>query len=69
MGNLTMDITTAIAAGKSLLELGQQIAPILKKAQDSPDVTKRVLLYLESAQASVTTLGLERQRRMPSPVH
>lgn len=57
-----MDVGTAITVSKSLLELGQEIAEVVKKAQDSPDVTKRVLLYLESARAAVNALGLERQR-------
>lgn len=57
-----MDIGTTISASKSLLELGQEIAKVVKKAQDSPDVTKRVLLYLESTRAAVNALGLERQR-------
>ena len=57
-----MDISTAIAAGKSLWHLGQEIATVVKKAQESPDVTKRVLLYLESVQAAVSALGLERQQ-------
>ncbi|MDX8129079.1 hypothetical protein U737_21215 [Methylomonas sp. LW13] len=56
-----MDVGTAITVSKSLLELGQDIAEVVKKAQDSPDVTKRVLLYLESARAAVNALGLERQ--------
>ena len=56
-----MDIGTAISVSRSLLELGQDIAKVVKKAQESPDVTKRVLLYLESARAAVNTLGLERQ--------
>src|SRR5215207_8768809 len=51
-----------ITMGKSLLELGQEIAKVVKIAQDSPDVTKRVLLYLEVARAAVNALGLERQR-------
>ena len=57
-----MELVTAIEAGKSLLELGQEIAKVVKKAQDSPDVVKRILLYLETARASVNALGLERQR-------
>lgn len=57
-----MDIVTAISLGKSLLELGQEIAKVVKRAQESPDVAKRVLLYLEAAQAAVNALGLERQR-------
>jgi hypothetical protein len=57
-----MDVGIAISVSKSLLELGQEIAEVVKKAQDSPDVTKRVLLYLESARAAVNALGLERQR-------
>jgi hypothetical protein len=56
-----MDIVTAVSAGKSLLELGQEISKVVKKAQDSPDVTKRVLLYLDASRAAVKTLGLERQ--------
>jgi hypothetical protein len=57
-----MDFVTAISTSKSLLELGQEISKVVKKAQDSPDVTKRILLYLDAARAAVNTLGLERQR-------
>lgn len=57
-----MEIVTAIAASKSLLELGQDIGKVLQKAQDSPDVIQRILLYLEAIQAAVNALGLERQR-------
>lgn len=57
-----MDVGTTISVSKSLLELGQEIAAVAKKAQDSPHVTKRILLYLESARAAVSALGLERQR-------
>ena len=57
-----MDLVTAITASKSLLELGQEIAKVVKKAQDSPDDTKRVLLYLDAARAAVNASGLERQR-------
>jgi hypothetical protein len=57
-----MDIVTAISVSKSLLELGQEISTVVKKAQDSPDVTKRVLLYLDASRAAVNTMGLERQR-------
>ena len=56
-----MDVITAIQAGKSLLEIGQEIAAIVRKAKDSPLVTTQVLLYLEAAQEAVNTLGLERQ--------
>ena len=57
-----MDLITAITTGRSLLELGQDIAQIIKKAQGSPDVVKRLLLYLDAAKAAVSALGLERQR-------
>lgn len=57
-----MDFVTAITASRSLLELGQEIASVVKKAQDSSDATRRVLLYLEAARAAVNALGLERQR-------
>ena len=56
-----MDVGTAISVSKSLLELGQEIAEVVKKAQGSTDVTTRVLLYLESARVAVNALGLERQ--------
>ena len=49
-----MDLVTAITAGRSLLELGQEIARVVKIAQQSPDVVKRVLLYLEAARAAVS---------------
>jgi hypothetical protein len=57
-----MDLITAISVGKSLIELGQEIAQLITKAQASPDVTRRVILYLEAAKDSVNALGLERQR-------
>ena len=57
-----MDFITAMAASKSLLELGQEIAKVVKEAQGSPNVPKRILLYLEAARAAVNTLGMERQR-------
>ncbi len=57
-----MDLMTAISVGKSLAELGQEIAPLLSKAQASPDATRRVILYLEAAKDSVNALGIERQR-------
>ncbi len=57
-----MELVTAIAASKSLLELGQEITKVVKKAADSPDVIKRVLLYLDAARAAVNALGHERQR-------
>lgn len=56
-----MDLVTAIATGRSLLELGQEIAKVVKIARGSPYVVERILLYLEAAQAAVKTLGLERQ--------
>lgn len=56
-----MDVISTIQAGKSLLELGQGIASVVKKAQDSSDVTKRILLYLDTVWAAVNALGLERQ--------
>jgi len=39
-----LDIASAIAMSKPLMELGQEIAGIVKKAKESPDVTRRVLL-------------------------
>jgi hypothetical protein len=59
---MEMNFPAAIEVGKSLLELQPKIAEIVNKAQKSPDVTKRVLLYLESARAAVNALGIERQR-------
>jgi hypothetical protein len=56
-----MELITVITLCKSLLEMGQEIAKVVMRAQSSPDVTKRVILYLDAAQASVTALGLERQ--------
>ena len=35
-----MDLVTAITTGRSLLELGQEIAKVVKIAKDSPDVRK-----------------------------
>lgn len=57
-----MEIITAISAGKSLIEIGAIISPLVEKARKSPDVVIRALYYLEAVQASVTALGLERQR-------
>lgn len=57
-----MDIATGIALGKSLMKVGSEIAKLIDKAQAAPDIAKRALLYLESAQAAVSALGLERQR-------
>jgi hypothetical protein len=56
-----MDIVAAIAIGKSLVELAQEIGKIVERAQQAPEVTRRALLYLEAAQASVDLLGYERQ--------
>jgi len=59
-----MDLATVIALitmSKSLVELGQEIAKAVEKAKSSPDVVRRVLLYMEAVQASVNGLGLERQ--------
>jgi hypothetical protein len=56
-----MDIVTGLAAGKTLVEIGKGIADIVKKAKDTPNVVTKVLHYLEAIQASVQTLGLERQ--------
>ncbi len=59
-----MAIGTTISASKTLLQVGQEIAKVMKKAQksqESPDVTKTVLFYLESAQAAISALELERQ--------
>ncbi len=57
-----MDIATGISLGKSLIQVGGEIAKLIETAQAAPDVARRALLYLESAQAAVSTLGLERQR-------
>lgn len=57
-----MDIATAIALSKSLVQIGSEIDKLIEKAQAAPDVAPRVLLYLEVAQAAVSALGLERQR-------
>jgi hypothetical protein len=57
-----MELATAIATGKSLLDLGKEIGAITKEAAKSEEVTKRVTLYLESAEIGVSALGLERQR-------
>ncbi len=57
-----MDIITAISAGKSLVEIGAIISPLVENARKSPDVVIRALYYLEAVQVSVTVLGLERQQ-------
>jgi hypothetical protein len=57
-----VDIAAIFALGKSMMQVGTEIAKVIKKAQAAPDVARRVLLYLESAQAAISALGLERQR-------
>lgn len=57
-----MEIVAAIATAKSLLDLGKEIGAIVKKADGTEEATKRVSLYLESAECAVGALGLERQR-------
>jgi hypothetical protein len=57
-----MEIVTAIATAKSLLDLGKEIGAIVKKADETREVTKRISLYLESTENAVGALGLERQR-------
>lgn len=57
-----MDIATAISLGSSLLELGNHISGLIKKAQTSQDLERRVLHYLEAARTAVQVLGIERQR-------
>jgi hypothetical protein len=58
---MVITASTAIATGKSLLSLAQNIATVVKKAQESPDVVKRVLFYLKAIQDAVGALGHERQ--------
>ncbi len=62
LGGLDMDFNSGIMIGKSAIELGQEIAKLIKKANDSPDVTKRVLIYLDVVKTSVGALGIERQQ-------
>lgn len=57
-----MEIATAIATAKSLLDLGKEIGVMVKKADGTEEVTKRISLYLESTESAVCALGLERQR-------
>lgn len=57
-----MEIAAAIATAKSLLDLGKEIGAIVKKADGTEEVTKRISLYLESTETAVGALGLERQR-------
>lgn len=57
-----MEITTVIATAKSLLDLGKEIGGVVKEADETQEVTKRITLYLESTEAAVGALGLERQR-------
>lgn len=57
-----MDLLTTLSAGNSIIKIGKEIAQIVKAADKSPEVTKRVLLYLTASQAAVRTLGIERQR-------
>lgn len=56
-----MDLVTLISTGKSLLELGQEISSVVKKAQSSSNVVESILLFLDAAQAAVAALGHERQ--------
>lgn len=58
---MVMELNSFLMAGKSLMELGQEIAKMIKKANDSQDVTKRVLIYLDAVKNSVELLGKERQ--------
>ena len=57
-----MDIIGFLSVGKSLVEIGQEISKRIESAQKSTDVTKRVLIYLESVQIAVNALGIERQQ-------
>jgi len=57
-----MDLLTTLSAANSIVAMSREIAPLVKAAQESPVVARRVLLYLTVAQASVRALGLERQR-------
>lgn len=57
-----LSLSATITVAKSALTLGKEIAGIIEKADQSSDVTRRVLLYLKAAQTSVRQLGLERQR-------
>jgi hypothetical protein len=56
-----LSLSAAITVAKSTLALGREIAGLVEKANQSPDVTRRVLLYLKAAQISVRELGRERQ--------
>jgi hypothetical protein len=57
-----MEPLTAISLTKSLIEIASDLGKLNKQAQSAPDVACSVLLYLRSAQVSVSALGLERQR-------
>jgi hypothetical protein len=59
--SLGKDIGSAISLGKSLVEISKGIAKLIDKAQASPDVARRLLLYLQAAQDAIAALGLERQ--------
>lgn len=56
-----INVIVALATGKTLKEIGSEIAGIVSKARKSPDIVTKILHYLEAIQASVQTLGLERQ--------
>ena len=56
-----MELNSVLMAGKSLMELGKELSKIIEKANESPDVTKRVLIYLAAVKNSVELLGKERQ--------
>lgn len=57
-----MELATTIGTAKSLVPMAQIIAGLVQQARATPNVVRRVLLYLEIAQASVRALGIERQR-------
>jgi hypothetical protein len=59
---MLMELVAALAAAKTIMEIGQVIAGNVEKANKTPDTVLRILIYLESVQVSVEALGLERQR-------
>jgi hypothetical protein len=58
---MAITASAAIATGKSLLSLAENMAAVIEKARASPDVVNRILLYLKAIQDAVSALGQERQ--------
>lgn len=57
-----MELTAAVSAARSLLDLAKELAVLIKRALSTADLRQRVLLYLEAAHGAVWGLGMERQQ-------